>query len=720
MISSPLPFETALGSHRSRTVDALHTVSRLLLLGAIYYAALRLSTPLISVDARLAPLRLGNAVLIVTLLQTTAHRWWRYLGALLPWALLASLQDGIPAAVVPWVYAGNATIAVTSAAAARRFAGSRLRLDGLERTVVFVLGVVVAGPVAGATVMVLAVAAVADRLQGLDAAGFVSVHLWPSLVLTNALTALAAVPVFLAIARWKPSHVQQVDRSRIVEGSALAFCALVSAVIAFDGHHIGADAPSVWLYAPLLPLLWATMRFGTTGVAATLLVIAIVAGSSVGNGRGLIANEIDAGNLAELITFLLAISLPLLFLAAVLEDKGREVAAVRRSQERYRAMVESSTELICRYLPDGTLTFVNEAYCRYFDRPRESLIGVSFLDLLPAEAREASARHIASIVAHPRIEVYEHQVIRPDGSVGWQEWVDRVITGADGSATEIQAVGRDVTERHRAGDALRRSEERYRALAGLTSDYVYEVTVQPNGQRRVRWVTDAVTQITGYSVAELAAMGTMAPFVFEEDRERYEEHITRLQAGRPSRYEVRYRHKDGSVRWQRIQVRPEPDPVHPGATRWLGAAKDITEQKEAEEERARLTAQIERDKARMDVLLESVPALIWESRTTPSGATEQIDFISDYAETLTGYGIDQWLSTPDMWLKLVHPDDRAAAERRRAEIVAAGAGSNQYRWLTKDGRVTWVEAHIRVAYDETGRAVGLRGVTLDITERMRA
>jgi PAS domain S-box-containing protein len=122
----------------------------------------------------------------------------------------------------------------------------------------------------------------------------------------------------------------------------------------------------------------------------------------------------------------------------------------------------------------------------------------------------------------------------------------------------------------------------------------------------------------------------------------------------------------------------------------------------------------------MDALLESVPALVWEARTAPSGETEHVDFISEYAETLTGYSTDEWLCTPDLWLSLVHPDDRQAAERQRAEIVAAGGGSSHYRWLTRDGRTIWVEAHIRVTFDEAGRPVGLRGVTLDITERMRA
>src|SRR5215218_1545043 len=109
----------------------------------------------------------------------------------------------------------------------------------------------------------------------------------------------------------------------------------------------------------------------------------------------------------------------------------------------YREIVEMFGDLVCRYLPDTTLTFVNNAYCRYFGRSREDLIGRRFLELLPAGAKVAAARHVASILAEPRDDVYAHPVVRPDGSTGWQEWVDRPIYDARGTVVELQAVGRD-------------------------------------------------------------------------------------------------------------------------------------------------------------------------------------------------------------------------------------------------------------------------------------
>ena len=140
-------------------------------------------------------------------------------------------------------------------------------------------------------------------------------------------------------------------------------------------------------------------------------------------------------------------------------DRVAAEAAVRASEARYRSVVEHQTELVCRYLPDTTLTFVNEAYCRFFGRRREDLIGRAFLELIPPAARPAAQRHVASLAAALRTAVTEHEVELPDGSVGWQQWVDQPITGPDGTVLEFQGIGRDSTDRRRAEDAARRSRE---------------------------------------------------------------------------------------------------------------------------------------------------------------------------------------------------------------------------------------------------------------------
>ena len=120
-------------------------------------------------------------------------------------------------------------------------------------------------------------------------------------------------------------------------------------------------------------------------------------------------------------------------------------------------------------------------------------------------------------------------------------------------------------------------------------------------------------------------------------------------------------------------------------------------------------------------MLDDIPAVVWEAYGRPDAAHQRIDFISPSVETMLGYSVEEWLSTPNFWLSIVHPDDRARAAASAADAFARGtAHTNQFRWLTRDGRTLWVESHSTVVRDEAGVPVGMRGVTLDISARKQA
>ncbi|MEZ5582777.1 MAG: PAS domain S-box protein [Candidatus Competibacteraceae bacterium] len=140
----------------------------------------------------------------------------------------------------------------------------------------------------------------------------------------------------------------------------------------------------------------------------------------------------------------------------ITEHKTTE-AALRRSEERYRAIVELQTEYICHYLPDTTITFVNEAWCRCFNKTREEVIGQSWLMLVPEEQREQVREYMASLMAGAPSTTNENQVIAADGSVRWQQWNQQPIFDQDGKIVELQGVGHDITERKLAEEQLKTS-----------------------------------------------------------------------------------------------------------------------------------------------------------------------------------------------------------------------------------------------------------------------
>jgi PAS domain S-box-containing protein len=132
--------------------------------------------------------------------------------------------------------------------------------------------------------------------------------------------------------------------------------------------------------------------------------------------------------------------------------------------ERYRSIIEDQTELICRFLPDYTLTFVNTAYCRFFKKKKEDLIGYNFMTLIPDEDRQKVKDRIATLTKERPVLTHEHQVFLSNGEIGFQQWTNRVIFDVMENVEEFQAVGHDITDRKRVEEALKKANDNLERL----------------------------------------------------------------------------------------------------------------------------------------------------------------------------------------------------------------------------------------------------------------
>jgi PAS domain S-box-containing protein len=137
-------------------------------------------------------------------------------------------------------------------------------------------------------------------------------------------------------------------------------------------------------------------------------------------------------------------------------------------------------------------------------------------------------------------------------------------------------------------------------------------------------------------------------------------------------------------------------------------------------ERRRLGSEVAIHRRRVEDIVQHVPGVVWEAWGKPDAANQRIDFVSSHVENMLGYSAEEWLSTPNFWLSIVHPDDRERAGAEAAAIFASGkGGASRFRWMHRDGHEVWVEGHSIVVSDENGPA-GMRGVTLDITAAVKA
>ncbi len=260
-------------------------------------------------------------------------------------------------------------------------------------------------------------------------------------------------------------------------------------------------------------------------------------------------------------------------LSEELEQRVRErTEELRKSAERYRAVVENQTEFIVRWEPDGTRTFVNEAYCRYWGITYEQALGINFLSHIAEEDRPAVEEKITRLRSGAvDSETEIHHVIKPDGSIGWQEWTDHAIRDEMGQIVEFQSVGRDITERRQAEEALRESEERFAILSTATFE-----AIGLSEQGKIIDVNEQMLTMLGYTRDEIIGMNAeqlVAP-----------ESLDLVKRHRALNLEDAYEHiavkKDGTL--FPVEVRPRMIPYRGRLIR-VTAIRDITERKRAEE-----------------------------------------------------------------------------------------------------------------------------------------
>ncbi|RQD77951.1 MAG: PAS domain S-box protein, partial [Desulfonatronospira sp. MSAO_Bac3] len=128
------------------------------------------------------------------------------------------------------------------------------------------------------------------------------------------------------------------------------------------------------------------------------------------------------------------------------------------------------TEFICRFLPDGTHLFVNEAYCRRFNKTEEELIGTRFKPVIHPDDREKVTRLFAQLTPdHPTGKI-DQRIILQDHDIVWDRWITRAFFNDDGTVREYQSVGRDITDRKEVEETLRAQQHLLEGVLDNISD----------------------------------------------------------------------------------------------------------------------------------------------------------------------------------------------------------------------------------------------------------
>ncbi len=198
-------------------------------------------------------------------------------------------------------------------------------------------------------------------------------------------------------------------------------------------------------------------------------------------------------------------------------ERAQAEAAWRETETLYRHLVENQPDLICRFLPDTTLTFVNAAYARFFEQQPTELLGQRFIEFLCAEVQAEVWKHLATFTPAAPTRQYEHQTIRADGVTRWHLWHDFAFFNDQGKVTGLQSVGVDITERKQVEEALFDAKER----AQVTLDSIGDAVITTDAHAVVDYLNPVAEALTGWTMVEAQGrlLGEIFHIVNEQTRQ---------------------------------------------------------------------------------------------------------------------------------------------------------------------------------------------------------
>lgn len=365
----------------------------------------------------------------------------------------------------------------------------------------------------------------------------------------------------------------------------------------------------------------------------------------------------------------------------------------------YEDIVENLSVLICCFLPgDMTITMANRAYCTYFGRSAEELIGRSFLELVPGEDHERVKRHFGSLTRENPETTSTHCVNTPEGK-RWHRWTDKAVFDTGGTLVWYVSLGQDITEEIKAKNVLRLSEERDRSIFEATGTAI----VIRGEDSVIRLVNNEFETLSGYKKWEVEGKKTWREFIHCEDIETLElinavSMETPLFAPREMEFRLvprKGRERTVLARSRRII----------GTGQIVTSLVDITRRKQWGEE-------LKKSEEKYRQVVENANELIVVVQD------KVVRFMNRKAMHITGTHGEGVMDRP--FVDFIHPDDRAMVRDYHIRRISGQDLPHvyQFRIVNAEGETTWMEINA-VFVEWEGRPATLNFLT-DITERRKA
>jgi PAS domain S-box-containing protein len=385
----------------------------------------------------------------------------------------------------------------------------------------------------------------------------------------------------------------------------------------------------------------------------------------------------------------------------------RDVTERKESEERFRSLVEHTSDIITILDADGTIRYVSPAVERVMGYKPEEQVGTNAFGSVDPDDREQASNTFAEVLKGPGLHPsLEFRVPHKNGS--WR-YLEHVVNNLldDPAVRGVVVTSRDVTERKEAERKLREAEQRYRALVEQVPAVVY---IQEIGSPdSAIYMSPQIETLTGYSPEDCKDPDLRWGMVHPEDREWLQAEDERTgEPGEVFATEYRVVHRDGRTKWVRNESVMIEDEVS-GTRYWQGFMLDITERKTFEEALGRLSRQ---HKMVLESAGEGIFGLDLDGNAT---------FVNPAAARMTGWSTEDLLDRP--MHSLVHhtKPDGSPYPREECPIHAAledgtTRGRDDEVFWRKDGTSFPVE-YMSSPIFEDGEIVGVVVTFRDITKR---
>jgi PAS domain S-box-containing protein len=235
-------------------------------------------------------------------------------------------------------------------------------------------------------------------------------------------------------------------------------------------YKLGPTADSALLYLPLPFLIWAAVRFGSRGASAAICALTFLAIWSAGHGYGPFSTRSPEENALSIQMFLIVMSIPLLLLAAVIEERSKGVAELREREERISLAADSANLALWSLDFERNESWMSDKGRAIFNfGPDEDLSRELFLSRVHPKDRAAVDAAIEHARAESQTFEIEYRLLRPDGETRWLISRGRYMSNDRGGVRELIGVAFDITAQVKSDLQLRLQREEMARMSRVSS-----------------------------------------------------------------------------------------------------------------------------------------------------------------------------------------------------------------------------------------------------------